>query len=272
MSEDLKKRILSYEGRETGRKFLPGVPVVARLDGKRFSKFTKQMEKPWDHRFTETMIETTRRLVEETHALIGYTQSDEISLVYMAEGPKSELWLGGRVQKMTSILASMATAFFNDTLRHRMKASPPAFFDCRVFQVPSKQEAVNTLMWREFDAARNSISMLAQHHFSHKRLHGKSTSDMQDMLLLEKDTNWNDVSDVWKRGVYLQRKTTTEPMTEEILANIPEHVRHTIPAEVTRSSVVRLELPRLTQISNRVEMVFDGADPETDITADLKIS
>ena len=259
MSQSLGDRIKSYEKRYTGDQFLPGVPVVARLDGKRFSKFTKHMNKPWDPKFTEAMIATTMQLVEKTHARIGYTQSDEISLVFLAENQKSELWLGGRVQKMTSILASMGTAFFNERLG-RTSSAGPAFFDCRVFQVPSKAEAVNVLVWREFDAVRNSIQMLAHHHFSHKYLHGKNTSEMQDMLMQERGLNWNDTSSCWKRGTYVQRQTRTAPMTPEMLAHIPEHVRHAIPAEVIRSEVVIRSMPPLTKVVNRVDVVFDAAD------------
>ena len=260
MSQSLGDRIKSYEKRYTGDRFLPVVPVVARLDGKRFSKFTRNMEKPWDPRFTEAMVETTRKLVEETHARIGYTQSDEISLIFLSENPKSELWMGGRVQKMTSVLASMGTAFFNAALQDRLKTDPPAFFDCRVFQVPSKTEAVNTLVWREFDAVRNSIQMLAHHHFSHKQLHGKNTAEMQDMLMQEHGLNWDDTSSCWKRGTYVQRLTTTAPMTPEMLATIPAHVHHTLPEEVVRSQVVVRSMPPLTKVVNRVDVIFDAAE------------
>tara|TARA_Y100000034_G_scaffold135253_1_gene206427 strand:+ start:2805 stop:3635 length:831 start_codon:yes stop_codon:yes gene_type:complete len=269
MSQSLGDRIKSYEAAQTASRFLPMVPIVARMDGKKFSKLTKKMNKPWDPTFTECMIDTTSKLVKETNARVGYTQSDEISLIFLVENPKSEIWLAGKAMKMTSILASMTTAFFNEAISNsrlakhvsRMNGQQPAFFDARVFQVPNKQEAVNCLVWRESDAVRNSISMLAHHHFSNKQLFSKNISQMQDMLMKEKGINWNDTSPVWKRGTYLQRKTTTEPMTDDILANIPKHLHHTLPKEVTRSRVVRLELPRLTQIENRVEVIFDGAEP-----------
>jgi len=258
MSQSLGDRIKSYEAAQTASRFLPMVPIVARMDGKKFSKFTKSMNKPWDPAFTKAMIETTKNLVKETNARVGYTQSDEISLIFLVEGPSSEIWLAGKAMKMTSILASMTTGFFNKAMGHDSK---PAFFDARVFQVPNKQEAVNALIWRESDAVRNSISMLAQYHFSHHQLHGKSTSQIQDMLMQEHGINWNDTSPNWKRGAYIQRKTRIEQMTDEILDRIPEHLRHTIPKQVTRSNIVQLDLPRLTQIVNRVNVIFDGADP-----------
>ena len=181
----LGDRIKGYEARETKRSFIPGIPVVVRLDGKRFSKFTKNMEKPFDAGFTDLMVLTTHYLVEQTGARIGYTQSDEITLIYLQDKPKSEIYLNGRVQKMTSILASMATGYFNDCRETALQRDPGtiAMFDCRAFQVPSKDEAVNVLIWRELDAARNSVSMLANHYFSHKELQGKNVSQVQDLLM-----------------------------------------------------------------------------------------
>ena len=96
--------------------------------------------------------------------------------------------------------------------------------------------------------------MLAHHHFGHKQLHGKNTSQMQDMLMEKCDINWNDVSRYWKRGTYVQRQKTTEAITEEFLASLPEKAR----AQLTRSRVVVRDLPPLTKIVNRMEVVFDG--------------
>ena len=58
-------------------------------------------------------------------------------------------------------------------------------FDSRVFNLP-KEEVVNMFVWRQQDASRNSVNMFARHFFSHKELHGKSTSQVMDMLMLEK--------------------------------------------------------------------------------------
>ena len=82
---------------------------------------------------------------------------------------------------------------------------------------------------------------------------------MQDMLMGKCDINWNDVSRCWKRGTYVQRQTTTEAITEEFLASLPEKARVQAPTKLTRSRVVVRDLPPLTKIVNRVEVVFDGA-------------
>ena len=263
----LGDRIKSYEARETKRSFIPGIPVVVRLDGKRFSKFTKNLVKPFDIGFTELMVATTRDLVEQTGAKIGYTQSDEITLIFLQDKPKSEIYLNGRVQKMTSILASMATGYFNSR-RHVLLENDPlaiAYFDCRAFQVPNKDEAVNTLIWRELDAARNSVSMLASHYFSHKELQNKNVSQMQDMLMgNQRLVNWNDLKTAWKRGTYVQREVYEAELDEDEIAKILERSngRATfLEGKVKRHRIANLTMPKLTTVTNRVAVVFDAEKP-----------
>jgi len=45
MSQSLGDCIKSYEAAQTSSRFLPMVPIVARMDGKNFSRFTKAMNK-----------------------------------------------------------------------------------------------------------------------------------------------------------------------------------------------------------------------------------
>ena len=154
-------RMKLYEHQEAGRRVLPLLPVCARIDGKGFSKFTKGLQRPYDTRLVELMCQTTAYLVQETQACIGYTQSDEISLVWYSDEYKSQIFFDRRVQKMVSVIASITTAFFNAHLAEHLpeKAGELALFDCRVWQVPTLEEAANTVLWREFDATKNSISM-----------------------------------------------------------------------------------------------------------------
>jgi len=82
-----------------------------------------------------------------------------------------------------------------------------AMFDARVFQIPYQEEVINYLIWRQQDATRNSISSVAQAHFSTKELHGKNTTEMQDMLMLAKGINWNDFTSRQKRGGIVRKYT-----------------------------------------------------------------
>lgn len=161
----LGDRMKAYEARESDRRFLPIIPVCARIDGRNFSSFTCGMDRPWDQAMTDAMIETTKCLVAETHARVGYTQSDEISLVWLSERSDSSIFFDHRIAKMTSVLASFATAMFTRALIGGPRASwirRMPHFDCRTWSVPSRTEAANVFLWREQDATKNAISMAAR--------------------------------------------------------------------------------------------------------------
>lgn len=262
----LGDRMKLYERTEAGRRFLPLLPICARIDGKRFSRFTHGLARPYDARLSTLMVDVTRFLVEETQARVGYTQSDEISLLYHSDSLATQVFLDGRVQKMTSILASMATARFNALLAGRLpeKAGQMALFDCRVWNVPNREEAVNTILWREQDATKNSIGMAARCYYSHEALHGKNGSEMQEMLF-QKGVNWNDYPGFFKRGSYVQRRVVRRPFAAEELAALPpqHEARRNPDLVIERTEVRALELPPLARIRNRVEVLFEGAEPVT---------
>jgi tRNA(His) guanylyltransferase len=94
-----------------------------------------------------------------------------------------------------------------------------AFFDARAFNVP-KEEIANYFVWRQKDWIRNSVSMLAQAHFSHKELQGKSQADMHEMLHT-KDLNWAHLDPRWKNGVFLVKRESGvwETFNFEVTAN-----------------------------------------------------
>jgi tRNA(His) 5'-end guanylyltransferase len=58
------------------------VPVCCRIDGRAFSGFCKGLKRPFDERLSNLMAETTKHLVTQSGAKLGYTQSDEISLIW----------------------------------------------------------------------------------------------------------------------------------------------------------------------------------------------
>ena len=105
-------RMKMYERQETGARFIPKLPIYARIDGRCFSKFTKGMDRPYDVLFREAMLDTLTYLVEQTHPLIGYTQSDELSLMWYSDDIDSQIFFDGKKQKMVSVLAAMASVKF----------------------------------------------------------------------------------------------------------------------------------------------------------------
>lgn len=262
--DDLGDRMKEYEKRETERSFLPLLPVCARLDGRAFHSFTQDLE-AFNPDMTRIMQETTKYLVEESNALIGYTQSDEISLIFYSPSRRSQIFFDGKVQKLNSILASMATIYFYKRITESWKQKIGSFpqFDCRVWQVPDKSEAINTLIWREMDAVRNSIQSLGRANFSHSTLQNLNSSQIQDLLMTEKGINWSKMPDHLKRGTYFQRVKYARPYTSEEIEKLPpKHEARANPElVVVRSDVRRIKIPPLSSISNRVGFIFDGEDP-----------
>jgi len=271
MSEDKKSkdslgdRMKGQQMAEGGRCFLPGVPVCIRLDGRGFSRYTKGLHRPYDQRLSEIMVELTKTLVSETNALIGYTQSDEISLVLYEPNTSETTYFGGRIQKTVSMTAAVATAHFNRlaALSLPEKAGKIAYFDSRAWSVPTLMEAANCLLWRELDATKNSISMAAQGFFSHKILHGKTGAEKQEMMF-QNGVNWNDYPAFFKRGTYVTRVEKSTPFTKEELDGLPErHQARTNPdLVVVRHCIEARDFPLMSSVKNRVGVFFHGETPE----------
>lgn len=264
-NSSLASRIKWYESRYTSDVFMPMAPIVARLDGRSFSNFTNGLQRPYDERLSRMMIETAKYLVAETNARCGYTQSDEISLVWLAEDWDTKVFFAGKVQKMNSVLAATASAVFNRMLPKSLpeKAEKLPVFDCRVFQVPTEIEAVNCFIWREQDATRNSVQMSARSVYSHKECHKKNVSQLQEMLF-QKGINWNDYPTFFKRGTYVRRRVLERPYLPEELDALPEkHAARTNANLCVKRTVVmeENEFPILSRIANREEVILHGADP-----------
>ena len=256
-------RMKGYENHESGRRFISMLPVYARIDGRCFSAFTRNMKRPYDPDMMEAMIRTTEALVAETHAKIGYTQSDEISLIWLSERSDNSIFFDYRIAKMTSVLASYATAAFMRSLRDvgmdkYIDALP--HFDCRVFQLPNRAEGANAFLWREQDATKNAISMAASSFYSHKELHQKSGPEKQEMLFM-RGINFNNYPASFKRGTFVRREAVEREFTAEELARIPEKHRPPAGSLVQRSEMIRMEMPPFGSVTNREAVIFDGATP-----------
>jgi tRNA(His) 5'-end guanylyltransferase len=262
---DFAKRMKIYEKSSTSYKLIPNLPVIARIDGKAFHTFCKYFDKPFDKGLMSAMISTTKFLVEKTNALIGYTQSDEITLIW-DNNYHSPMIFDGKLYKLNSVIASMATGYFNSSLHdymtHYLSRSDIAFFDCRVWNVPSEIEACNVLLWREQDAVRNSIQSLGQAIFSHKQLHKKSCAMIQDMLH-EKGINWNDLTSAEKRGTYVKRILEERILSIDEISKLPEkhEARNNPELLVKRHKIIELEMPPFQQVVNKVDVVFKNGVP-----------
>lgn len=181
------EKFKSYE-KETETTLNPEQPIIVRLDGKAFHTFTKQSwcESPFSDILVGLFEDTMKYLCENVQGCrLGYHQSDEITLVLTKNNVDSESFLGGRLQKIVSVVASMATMRFNALYYERVPSDLrrlPAVFDAHVFQVPNVEEAVACVKWRADDASKNSKHMFARAMFSHRQLQGKSGRELVEMM------------------------------------------------------------------------------------------
>ncbi len=267
MSRDmtLGSRMKRFENQYGHLRLLDKVPAVARIDGKCFHNFCRSLPRPYDERLSQLMVETTKYLVEETNAHCGYTQSDEISLIWHEPDFNTFLIFDGRVLKLTSILAAMATAKFNQGIAQYLpeKVGTWPIFDARVYSVPTREDAIDYLKWREWDATRNSVAMASQSVYSHKQLHKKNISEQQEMLFA-KGINWNDYPAFFKRGTYVQRQKTVRRFTTEEIAKLPPlHNAHKDPnLVVERTDIVVIDMPPLAKVTNPYHVIFDSGAPQ----------
>lgn len=255
--DDLGDRMKGYERMETSPSFMPRIPIYVRIDGRGFSKFTKGLRQPYDERLSFAMIETTKKLVGSTSALIGYTQSDEISLVYCPEDENSNIIFGGKKQKMISVLSGMATAFFHQALISNELADyceKNPHFDCRAFQVPSKTEACNALLWRELDAHKNSISMATRSLYTTQEMYKKNASEMIDMIQ-SRGIDFADYPRFFRLGSFVKKQKIIKSLTDEEMANIPLNNRPKTNS-FERSSVEVIEMSSFREQPNREDIVF----------------
>lgn len=243
---------------------IPTLPVIIRLDGNNFSKWTNGLSKPFDEGMVNLMTETTKFLVKETNAVVGYTQSDEITLILYSNDRKSNIYNDGKKQKILSKLSGKCANFFNEKRKELLpEHNKVAVFDARIYQTPTLHDATVQLLWRENDATKNSIAMLAQSIFSHRELHGLNGNQMQDKMMLEKSINWNDLKSNYKRGTYVKRVKTSESFSEIELKSLnPNHNAHKNPELVIeRSTIKEIEYPIFNTIVNKVGVIFLDEKP-----------
>lgn len=252
------------------------MPVIICIDGKAFHTFTRGFKKPFDDVLVKTMQDTMKYLCENIQGcVLGYTQSDEISLVLTDYAElTTDAWFGNNLQKMCSVSASMATLAFNKAFNDNIvkyidnnldadcgvtkdlteytkilinARNKGAMFDSRVFTIP-KEEVCNYLIWRQQDATRNSILSVGQANFTQKELHGKSCNNIQDILMLQKGINWNDYSTTLKRGSCCIKVDDSLTKYDEV-GNISDYIQRS-------KWVIDNEIPIFTQNRNYVEKLI----------------
>ncbi len=178
--------------------------MVARLDGRSFTRLTREIhtfKAPFDEVFRDHMLDTAEHLMIEFNAIYGYTQSDEISLLFPL---KCDLF-HRKLRKLNSVLAGQASAKFSQCL------GGIACFDCRISELTSVELVVDYLRWRNEDAHRNALN---GHCYwcvrndgknageATRRLMNLTTADKNE-LLFQNGINFSRLPNWQKRGMGL---------------------------------------------------------------------
>lgn len=196
MTDKLGDRMKSFYEDRTRYFLQRRAYTIIRLDGKAFHTYTKGLQRPFDNLLMSDMDATAAFVCKEIQgSKMAFVQSDEISVLLTDfDDLQTDAWFDGNIQKMASVSASYATAKFN-----ALRPGKLAFFDARVFQIPSREEVFNYFIWRQQDTVRNSVQSVAQSLYSQKELHGKNQNDLQE-LIFQRGINWNNYEPKYKRG------------------------------------------------------------------------
>ena len=258
--------------------------LIIRIDGHHFSSFTKGFDKPFDTALSNAMIQTTKDLHERFNCYSSFTQSDEITLFIPALKDTRDNYIehqfSGRTDKNNSLVAAFTTMCFNKNLfaeyekeksehyknfensfrltteaqesqKHLTRLKEKignAYFDCRCFGVPTKEEAFNVFMWRSRDCIKNSKSMFAQAYVSHKELQ-KKNGEEQILYCLEKTgTNWNQIEDRFKYGVLIKKELYIKEIENK-------YSSYGTQANCTRSRLVQASIPMNSFSPELVEII-----------------
>lgn len=205
--DELDKKMRVYE-QSLDQVILPETYMVARLDGRGFTRLTKEIckfEAPFDERFRDLMVNTVEALMDCGFRIAyGFTESDEISLLFV---PGDETF-GRKVRKYNSTLAGEASAAFSLALGR------VATFDCRIVPLPNAEKVRDYFLWRQEDAHRNSLNSYC---YWTLRKEGKSVQEATAMLegqsvsfknelLFSKGINFDKLSSWQKRGIGIWRE------------------------------------------------------------------
>lgn len=212
--------------------------IIVRIDGHKFSKYSKGFKKPFDTLLADSMIATTQKLVEEFQCSCGYTQSDEITLAFPSykeeyDEKRQNTYThihNGRIQKMVSLIAAFTTMTFNKILSEKIRELQTTFdltiptiemvqyldvlkekefnawFDARIFAVVSKEELFNAFLWRVRDAEKNSKSMAAYAYLPHKTLLKMTGEERVALLKATKGIDWETYEDKFKYGTFIKKQ------------------------------------------------------------------
>lgn len=231
--------------------------IMARLDGRSFSKRTKGLVKPFDVRLHNAMMAATRFAMEDMDALCAFQQSDEITLLWGPIVEPSQRAFGGRRDKWLSVLAAGASVALLDALRHanltKMAEGLP-HMDARVVGGLTFEQAASFVAWRAQDARRNGLTNAAHALAGHKAL--MRMDAMGKRALLEAaGTPFDGFPGPLRNGTLLTRVVEERRLEENERAKIPAHKRPPVDATFLRSRIHEDSNTSLVHVDTCVELL-----------------
>ena len=218
--EELDKEMRIYE-QSIDQHILPDLYLVARLDGRSFSRLTKEIcdfEAPFDVRFRDMMVNTVKALMDCGFRVVyGFTESDEISLLFHPE----EDAFGRKVRKYNSILAGQASAAFS------LQLGQAIAMDCRLVPLPNLEKVRDYFLWRQEDAHRNALNAHCYWLLRKEGVDARSATQMlegksiayKNELLFSRGINFDKLPSWQKRGIGIYwsdiEKIGFNPITKE---------------------------------------------------------
>ena len=203
-----------------------GAWPILRIDGRSFSHFTESLTKPFDENFQRWMEAATRGLVEDLGAVLGYHESDEISLLFR---PEFNLF-DREVEKMVSTSAGLASVtFYRSYLGWKLSSGEmlkqfdveplgEPHFDSRVIVAVDEAHVLDYFSWRQADAGRCCLNGWC--HWTAILKDGKTarqaaalfenrTQEFKHQYLFEHGINFTELP-AWQRRGTVHHWTTIE--------------------------------------------------------------
>lgn len=208
---------------ESDENILPNCWIVVRIDGRAFHKFTTKhnFEKPNDPRALWLMNKAASVVMEEfKDILLSYGQSDEYSFVLRKDTTLYNRRKSKIMTYINSLFSSSYVFFWNEYFKDVKLKYPPAF-DSRIVLYPTDENLRDYLSWRQADCHINNLYNTAfwalvlkgglTNTEAEKRLCGTFSSDKNELLFTEFNTNYNNEPIMYRKGTILLRKKIKSP-------------------------------------------------------------
>lgn len=253
---DRQKR---YERQEAEKRLMPGLPVIARINGRNFKALAKGLARPYHEPLARLMIEMAKFVAFETRATVSHTHSDKMTFAWVPQDDQAAMLYGGKTHRWHASLSSLATSYFCKMLPSVLPelAHRHQIFDCLVWQVPDIEIATEHFVFRETLAVEQALSATANAFFDSELRQCDSREKRR--MLATRGVDFDSYPSFFTRGSYARRESVVTNLSADVLARIAEANRPQGPVE--RSEVRDAVLPAVSTVLNLHEVLFSGAEP-----------